>query len=186
MCYIIKKIEIPITLLFLSKQKKRNQNKMENKENNRIFRYKLSLEIANEVDNFSKIHKQDDRKTFKEAWKTWTEANEELLTMEVRRLTENNYEGDVLQKIFTSARYYYRKKGTEKKAPKERQTYTKVPRDILQKMDTHIEEGMKSPDYKPSIGFADYWDKVETNKTKEEERKMKKTYKNRYYIMVAK
>jgi len=160
---------------------------MENKANNniRIFRYKLSEEIANEIDTFSKIHKQDDRKTFKEAWKTWTEANEELLSIEVRRLTESKYEGDILQKIFTSARYYYRKKGTVKKAPKERQTYTKVSRDILQQMDAHIEEGMKSPDYKPSVGFVDYWNKLE-NKTKEEEGKMKKTYKNRYYMMVAK
>jgi len=170
-----------------SPNKKKKPQKMENKENNRIFRYKLTEEIANEIDTFSKIHKNDDRKTFKEAWKTWTEANEDLLTIEVRRLTESHYEGDVLQKLFTSARYYYRKKGTEKKTPKERQTYTKVSPDILQQMDLHIGEGMKSLDYKPSIGFTDYWEKVEENKkTKEEERKMKKTYKNRYYIMIAK
>jgi hypothetical protein len=159
---------------------------MENKEKEkvRIFRYKLSDEITHEIDRFSKIHKQDDRKTFKEAWNLWTEENEALLSMEVRRLTESQYEGDVVQKIFTSARYYYRKKGTEKKTPKERTTYTKIARDVLQEMDSHIEEGLKSPHFKPSDGFADYKDKTTMSMTKEEERKMKKTYKNRYFMML--
>jgi hypothetical protein len=148
-----------------------------------IFRYKLSDEMMQEIDGFSKIHKQDDRHTFKEAWKTWMEENEELLSTETRRLMESKYEGDIIQKIFTSARYYYRKKGTEKKAPKERKLYTKVPREVTQQMDTHIAEGLKSSGFKPSHGFADYWEKTET---KEEEKKMKKIYKNRYFMMISK
>jgi hypothetical protein len=77
-------------------------------------------EFMKELHNFSKIHQYDHRKDFKEAWNTWIEENNDIVTDEIRRLTEMGYDGDILDKMFKSARYYFRKKSTEKNEPQAR------------------------------------------------------------------
>ena len=79
-----------------------------------IYRYKFEEQFMIELYNFSKIHQYDDRKEFKSAWNVWTEENTELIEHETRRLTNLNYDGDVKDKMFRSARYYFRKKSPEK------------------------------------------------------------------------
>jgi hypothetical protein len=44
-----------------------------------IYRYKFSQDFMLELYNFSKIHQYDDRESFKEAWKLWTQDNEEII-----------------------------------------------------------------------------------------------------------
>ena len=83
-----------------------------------IFRYKFCEDFTKPLYQFSKIHQYDHRKDFKEAWNIWIEENEDLVNKEVRRLTELDYKGDILDKMFKSARYYFRKKSTEKKNQK--------------------------------------------------------------------
>ena len=85
---------------------------------NNIYRYKFADDVCAELDRFSKVHQYDDRVTFKEAWTEWTNDSEDLISAEVRRLTNLGYEGDVVDKMYKSARYYYRKKSTVKKALK--------------------------------------------------------------------
>jgi hypothetical protein len=163
-----------------------------------IFRYKFTDEFNNELYKFSKIHQYDDRKTFKDAWNIWKDENEELINEEVRRLTLLDYDGDIMDKMFKSARYYFRKKSTEKKEPRERCKYIGMQKDLLDAMDNHIKENIKNDEYKPSNGFIQFC-KENVELLKEEiiilcknsivdpiiiRDKMKKTYKNRYFIII--
>jgi hypothetical protein len=151
-----------------------------------------------ELHKFSKIHQYDDRKSFKEAWDNWLEENDELVQDEMERLTNLNYEGDILDKMFKSARYYFKKKGTTKPEPKSRRQYLSVQKDLLDAMDEHILKNKSEPDYKPSDGFSDFCN-THLDLLKEEvvrlvvehnvndvnviKDKIKKTYKNRYFIL---
>jgi len=165
-----------------------------------IFRYKFSEEFTSQLYKFSKIHQYDHRKDFKEAWNIWIEENDDLVNKEARRLTELDYKGDILDKMFKSARYYFRKKSTEKKEPQKRRSYVGIQTDLLMVMDKHIMSNKKNPDYKPSIGFDDFCKqnidllKIEVNllckngiKDPDEiKKKIKKTYKNRYFMTITK
>lgn len=169
-------------------------------ENNsvNIFRYKFTQEFMDELYKFSKIHQYDHRKDFKEAWKIWTEENDELIVTEIRRLDNLGYEGDIMDKMFKSARYYYRKKSTEKKAPKQRRVYVGLQKELLESMDKHIDSNISNKEFKPSTGFDNYCSqniellKLEINRLmsngikdpEEIKNKIKKTYKNRYFIAI--
>ena len=83
--------------------------------NIQIYRYKFTADFMNELYIFSKVHQYDHRKVFKEAWEVWIEENDNIVTSEVKRLTELGYDGNIIEKMFKSARYYFRKKSTEKK-----------------------------------------------------------------------
>jgi hypothetical protein len=149
---------------------------------------------------FSKIHQYDDRHTFKENWSNWVEENEESVFNEIARLERLSYDGDVLDKMFKSARYYFRKKSTEKKEPKKRRTYVSCHKDTLDAMDEHIVNGIKTDDYKPSNGFELFCSSNVDLLKNEVQRliqsdiddpceilgKVKKTYKNRYFIIANK
>ena len=100
--------------------------------------------------------------------------------------------------MFKSARYYFRKKSTEKKIPSTRRVYRGVQKELLEAMDTHIKSSIKEEDYKPSDGFDKFCKqhidviKVEVNEllkigftdAVEIKNKIKKTYKNRYFLLV--
>ena len=165
-----------------------------------IFRYKFSDNFTRDLFVFSKIHQYDPRKEFKEAWKKWIEENEDIVNEETLRLKSLGYDGNVLEKMFKSARYYFRKKGTEKKAPTKRRDYIGVQKNLLEVMDKHIRLGIYNEDYKPSDGFDDFC-KKNTDVLKEEvsilckngltdpneiKNKIKKTYKNRYFLFISK
>jgi hypothetical protein len=165
-----------------------------------IFRFKFTEDFMEELYKFSKIHQYDARKDFKDAWKIWTEENEDIINMEIRRLTILGYEGDILDKMFKSARYYFRKKSSEIKAPKTRRQYISVNKELLNAMDIHIEENVYNSDYQPKTGFVQFCKSNEkliletiTNIYKQNitnseliEDKLKKTYKNRYFILTNK
>jgi hypothetical protein len=171
-----------------------------------IYRYKFSDDFTKELYNFSKIHQYDERKDFKEAWNNWIEENNEIVEMEIRRLNNIGYTGDIINKMFKSARYYFRKKSTEKKEPIKRRNYVSIQRDLLKKMDEHIiknltiSEKIDNTIYKPSNGFDNFCsESVELlqevvtslcnnglNNPVEIKNKIKKTYKNRYFLLINK
>ena len=165
-----------------------------------IYRYKFTEEFMEELYKFSKIHQYDDRKDFKEAWKIWTEDNDEIIDIEMRRILNLGYEGDVLNKMFKSARYYFRKKSSEKKEPKQRRQYISVNRELLDAMDNHIEKKIFDKDYQPKTGFIEFCKdnekilketiaKIFEQGIKDSElieNKIKKTYKNRYFMLTNK
>lgn len=165
-----------------------------------IYRFKFTEEFIAELYKFSKIHQYDERKDFKEAWDTWTQENEEIIDDEMRRLINLGYKGDVLTKMFKSARYYFRKKSSEKKEPKQRRPYICVNKDLLDAMDIHIEKNIYNTDYKPQTAFVDFCKqneillretiaKIFEHGIKDSElieSKIKKTYKNRYFMLTNK
>jgi len=176
-----------------------NVDDREDNINVSIYRYKFTQNFMDELYKFSKIHQYDDRVSFKEAWEHWVEESEELVEGETLRLEDLGYEGDVLDKMFKSARYYFRKKSTTKPEPKERRKYIGVQKDLLDAMDTHIKTGINSDEYKPSDGFNHFCinnidvlkaeiDRLLENNIDSDEimKKIKKTYKNRYFIKISK
>ena len=165
-----------------------------------IYRYKFTNDFTNELFKFSKVHQYDHRKDFKEAWEIWMGDNENIVDEEVRRLTNLGYEGDIIDKMFKSARYYFRKKSTEKKAPAKRRIYVGSQKDLLETMDEHIKSHINSGDFKPSEGFDEFC-KENVDILKEQvnmlcragftdpneiKSKIKKTYKNRYFLIISK
>ena len=175
-------------------------DKFENDVNINIYRYKFTDEFTSELFRFSKVHQYDHRKDFKEAWNSWLEENDCIVTVQKRRLTNLGYDGNIDDKMFKSARYYFRKKGTEKKAPMERRVYIGVQKDLLDAMDKHIKSTINCKDFKPSEGFDDFCKKnidllkrevnmlcqngvADSNEIK---KKIKKTYKNRYFLFISK
>jgi hypothetical protein len=175
------------------------ENTIKRSQHVSIYRYKFTNEFMNELYNFSKIHQYDHRKDFKESWKTWIDEKSLLISKEVERLTELGYSSDILEKMFTSARYYFRKKGTEKTEPKQRCSYIGVQKELLEAMDLHINEN-RSKEFKPSNGFENFCkdnipllkqeiDRLVSCNIKNVEdirKKIKKTYKNRYFVLITK
>jgi hypothetical protein len=169
---------------------------------NIVYRFKFTQEFMEDLYKFAKIHQFDERNEFKEAWKIWTEDNNEIIEEEIKRIINLGYpkEGDVLDKMFKSARYYFRKKSTEKKEPRQRRQYISVPRELLDTMDRHIEENIYNDDYQPKTGFISFCKNNENilksslakvfeqgvTDTDLIEDKIKKTYKNRYFILTNK
>jgi hypothetical protein len=167
---------------------------------NRIYRFKFTDIFTTELYNFSKIHQYDERNGFKEAWELWIKENSVSIETEIKRLTELGYDGDILEKMFKSARYYFRKKSTNKKEPVKRRAYINVPKELLIAMDTHITNHLNNDDYKPKDGFNEFCtsntvilkegiakichDGITDSEVIHD--KMKKTYKNRYFMITNK
>ena len=164
---------------------------------NPIYRYKFTESFMEELYEFSKIHQYDERKDFKEAWKIWIEENEDIINNETLRLDNLGYKGNVIDKMFKSARYYFRNKSTDKKEPKQRRQYISVTRELLNAMDNHIEKNMYNEDYQPKTGFILFCKSNEAilidtlanvieqgiHDSELIQDKIKKTYKNRYFIL---
>jgi len=165
-----------------------------------IYRYKFTPEFMNDLFIFSKIHQYDHRSDFKEAWEKWTEDNENIVSVEVNRLNDLGYQGDIIDKMYKSARYYFRKKSTEKKPAALRRDYISVSKHLINAMDEHIRAEIYREDYKPSDAFDEFC-KTNVDVLKENiaiickngltdaveiKNKIKKTYKNRYFLFANK
>ena len=161
---------------------------------NTIFRFKFSTEFNNQLLSFSKLHQHDDRITYKDNWTIWLQSNDQMIDEESRRLREQGYDGNIIDKMYKSGRYYYSKK-TPKQEPKKRRKYIPIECDVIEQMDKHIADNADSPTFKPSSAFElftnEFKDLIEeeTNRLLEKELskediklKFKKTYKNRYFI----
>ena len=163
----------------------------------KTFRFKFSAEFLNYLKDFSRIHRFDDSESFKENWEIWCKENKIIINNESERLKMNGYKGDVLVKMFKSARYYFKNKSNIKKEPAKRRNYIGLDADFRQLIDKHVEEICVRRNMKPSVGFIDFMDnsdykneidieniRLKSFKLKSEEilSKLKKTYKNRYFI----
>ena len=165
-----------------------------------IFRFKFTEVFMEDLYKFSKIHQYDHRKDFKEAWTKWIEENDDIIDEEVERLLELGYDGDILDKMFKSARYYFRKKSPVAVEPKQRRQYISVSHELLEAMDTHIKTNIELPNYQPKTGFVSFYEQnnvliLQTFRNFCEQDikdvdfiqlKLKKTYKNRYFMIISK
>ena len=157
------------------------------------FRFKFTDQFMDSLFHFSKVHQYDDRHAFKDAWTTWTDENATLVQTEVERLTQLGYTGNVIEKMFKSARYYFRKKDVTVVATVARKQYTRTSKDLIDCIDSHIKSHLVVHSLKPQAGFIDFCEKCPDeyasaakilentglNATAIHD-KIKKTYKNRY------
>ena len=120
-----------------------------------IYRYKFTPDIVDLLTEFGKTHQYDPKKVYKDAWNEFIINNNEVLEREERRLNSLGYEGDCYDKMYKSARYYFRKKSLTKKEPKQRRKYISCDRDMLDAMDEHINNGINNQgnNFKPSDGY---------------------------------
>jgi hypothetical protein len=112
------------------------------------YRFIFSKEFTEELAIFAKVHQYDERKHFKEEWTNWIndEQINPIINEEVKNLRNNGFEGDIMSKMFKSARYYYRKKSSpqererekDEETKKERKPYESIPRERMEKIDAHI------------------------------------------------
>ena len=162
----------------------------------KTLRFKFSENVINELHYFGKLHQYDTREQYNDAWSVWLEEKNDIIREETRRLEETGYEGNIADKLYKSARYYYRKKSSEKIEPKSRRKYVTLDKSILQSMDNHIQNNSKKADYTPKLYYEEYCREHKEVLASEIERilnndelseaviqdKFKKTYKNRYYL----
>tara|TARA_B110000003_G_scaffold250868_1_gene264256 strand:+ start:853 stop:1434 length:582 start_codon:yes stop_codon:yes gene_type:complete len=170
-------------------------NDSDRDNSHQIYRYKFQSNIIDLLTKFSKTHQYDPKKIYKEAWDMFVDENSEELGREVIRLNDLGYDGDCFDKMYKSARYYFRKKTLSKIEPKKRRKYIACDRDVLDAMDDHINKNIKSEDYKPSDGYDNFIKSNQSlilseinrmidnglNDNNAIVKKIKKTYKNRYF-----
>jgi|TARA_B110000467_G_C18235313_1_gene431185 hypothetical protein len=102
------------------------------------FRFKFTDLVMENLSVFSKVHQHDDRADFKDAWKLWIEQHKIMIDNETTRLVEAGFIGDVVDKMFKSARYYLRKKSSVTSTPNGRKCYSGIHTPILLTMDKQI------------------------------------------------
>ncbi len=162
-----------------------------------VFRYKFDSTIVELIDNFTKIHKYDEADQFREEWNEFIKENKPQIDRENQRLSTLGYSGDIYSKMYKSARYYYKNKSTEKKKAKQRRKYVTLDKGFLADMDRHIVNVAFKEDLKPAHAYNNFvsdatysekYDNVIQTLLDEDwdepaaEIKLKKTYKNRYFI----
>ena len=155
------------------------------------FHFGFSEDIAQRFTYFATLHRYDDRKSFKESWEKWILEPDvaQAIAQETATLEEQGYQGDILDKMFKSVRYYYRKKPAVPKEPKQRKAYVSLSTDILEKIDKHVVDTIVQHtdpetnvcDISPAKAFDEYHKTIVDQQI--DLAKYKKTYKNRFFIV---
>jgi hypothetical protein len=169
---------------------------MQNNTSTPIFRFNFSNNVINELKYFAKLHCHEDRTEFKENWNEWIDDNTELINFEKKRLENLGYDGDVEDKMYKSVRYYYRKKSNNQQST-ERCLRVVVSSELLSEMDKHIISYNFNKGRTPQTAYEEFCEKhIETinnefNILEHFEiddffNKIKKTYKNRFYLNIRK
>lgn len=164
----------------------------------KTYRFKFSKGFLENLKEFTRIHKFDQPKAFKENFETWKEENDETVSREINYMRNMGYEGDVIEKMYKSARYYFKNKSNEKTKPKKRRQYIGIDIMLKDKMDEYIQEKVDNKvECKPATVYDEFMENVqhkllldtETTRLKsfgmsddEVIKKFKKTFKNRYFL----
>ena len=160
-----------------------------------IYRYKFSATFIAALKQFIDIHRYDTTDVFKEAWSVWVAEKNTLIGRETRRLVDIGYEGEIGDKMYKSARYYYKNKSVEEVKAKKRRKYIRLNAPILALMDEHLQENHQ----KPALSYTQFIeentqcienihkDLLTKGLTKDDiDLKIRKTFKNRYFRFVTK
>ena len=164
-------------------------------KNSSTFRFKFTESMMDVIRDFSRIHQYDPPKVFKEAFEEFKNDNKEIIDREKLILFKNGYSGNVDIKMYKSARYYFKNKDYTKKnkTEKKRRKYISQDREFLNIIDEHVDIAIEN-NIKPSYAFERFIKMYENEYTLEKRRlcehlneddiynKIKKTYKNRYFI----
>ena len=171
-----------------------------------LHHFNYSETFVEKLENFAKAHLEDKNKEFRSAWKVWTESNADEIQSEISKITEAGYSGSVEDKMYFSARYYYRKKAIKDKTDlanlvqeekSQRKKYDSVDSELLGKMSDHIISQFASDNSEshiadgevriinitPGKSYAEYCKKYSVSF---EDEKTKKIYKNLYWRITSK
>ena len=161
----------------------------------KTYRFKFTPEFLDVLTRFSITHQYDTPKDFKEAFGSFKDEFKNEIEREINVLNENGYKGDAIDKMYKSARYYFKNKdySQKNKTEKKRRKYITQDKEFISSVDEHIETIIEN--MKPSDGFEQFKEKFTEEYNNEQERlseylvdkldieqKIKKTYKNRYFI----
>ena len=161
---------------------------METKTNSHVFRFNFSVEMSNELDRFTKVNNYLTVSEYKSNWEDWVSENEGIIEEENTRLKELGYIGDIYIKMYKSARYYLRKKciKSNTNTQSKRRKYVPISKTLLNVMDNYIVENLTTCDL--ITRECNDLDNEGLQKLTKEDLvfKIKKTYKNRYYLITHK
>jgi hypothetical protein len=157
-----------------------------------VYRFKFSEEFLTILVEFSTIHQHDKPKDFKEAFETFEAENANEIAKESRLLINAGYDGNIIEKMYKSARYYFKNKDRSgNKNKNKRRVYIKQDKNFINIIDRHIEityelkpsdafDSFKTSNEKQfnneCVRIGEFLDKQKTHE------KIKKTYKNRYFL----
>ena len=152
-----------------------------------VFHFNPSEKCVQAIAEFSTKHREAKNKEFKSAWKSWIQDPDiaELFVEESRRLANTGYTGDLCEKLYFSARYYFRKKALNSKTQEERRArkpHEATDSALLSEMTNDIISQIQSNhNIRPAAAFEHYRRHHPLNERDEE--KIKKIYKNRVFLI---
>ena len=160
-----------------------------------IYRYKFREEFLPILVEFSRIHQYDQTNDFKEAFEQFLETNKEIVESETKYLKGNGYTGNIVDKMYKSARYYFKNKDYKPQENKKRRKYIKQDKNFIYHIDEDVTNAIRNG-VKPAIAYDNFIEGeinksvIENEKNRLQEflegddviNKIKKTYKNRYFI----
>ena len=160
-----------------------------------IYRHKFSQTFMTYLENWVSVHKYDDNDLFQDNWNLWCRSNEMEIEYERERLQKNGCEKDIYDKMYKTVRYYLKNKPDTKSEPKKRRNYISLDKDFIEDIDNHIVNFGNT--IKPQRAYENFLidesynekiqetiDELKLCDLNENEimNKIKKTYKNRYFI----
>ena len=168
----------------------------------RTFRYQLGDEILASLRPFAERHALTTSAEFKSHWDLWCTMNATLIDTEAARLKDQGYNGDTHGKLYRATRYYFKNSppSLEQSRRSNRCVYITLAPQLLQAMDEHLRTFVSSDSAKPAALYQHFLatrtDLVPLLTTEIQRMlvqggfdnaralaKVKKTYKNRYFLM---
>ena len=149
----------------------------------KVYRFTFSDGIVNELYQLNRIHQYSDKQVYKEAWESWLDSNKQLIENETKRLHNLGYEGDVLDKMYHTSRYYIRKQFIKEKPEKKttRKPRTAIPKQLLRQMEEHIQQ---HADAKPIEAYRNF--QRQQGDIVQDEKQLHKAYMNIYCVLKQK
>jgi len=162
----------------------------------KIFRFKFSNEFLPSLVEFARVHQFDKTPEFKEAFETFCDTNKNIIQQETTYLESIGYEGNIIDKMYKSVRYYFKNKNYTPSDQKERRKYIPQDKEFIIYIDDHVSLCIRQ-NKKPSISYTEFISGKEFEEIVENEEsrlkeflknqddialKIKKTYKNRYFM----
>lgn len=176
------------------------------------FRFDFSHKVKLMLADFANMNMGVSRKEFTDAWFKWVGHTtiKTILTSETNQMESDGFDGDVLDKMFKSVRYYHRKRESVKNESTSQSTgkhQNRFSREFLKQMDNYIQSqiddlknvntthGKEVNTLAQSVAYIQYCEVNQNNILSEfrsikQQRgklsdmmadKLKKTYKNRFY-----
>tara|TARA_X000000368_G_scaffold338332_1_gene276296 strand:- start:1525 stop:2061 length:537 start_codon:yes stop_codon:yes gene_type:complete len=125
------------------------------------YRFKFNKELLDSIKEFSKLHSNDNCDDFLDAFHLWKRVNNEIISLEEKRILDLGFNGNIEEKIYKSARYYFKnKKNTTYKLNKQLKT-NYIPRNpvFFKMMETYIN---KNP-IKASLLYKEFINETDTH-----------------------